>query len=134
MLQAIKDFHLGIWSLAIGWKFWLLALITVNFFIPAFYLQTVEAQATIAAFFAGAMTGVVLVKVQGFTRLLGLMHIYWIPLVIFLAGRLGDFPATEPFGQWLRAVIILNGISLAIDFVEVARYFRGERKPTWPSL
>lgn len=133
MIQAMKDFHLGIWSLAIGWKLWLLALMVVNFFIPAFFIQTIEAQATIAAFFAGAMTGMVLVKVQGFTRLLGLMHIYWIPLLIFLAGRLGAFPPTDPFGQWLRALIILNGISLAIDFVDVIRYLRGERKPVWTS-
>ena len=132
MIQAIKDFHLGIWSFAIGWKVWLLALIVVNFFIPAFFIQTIEAQVTIAVFFASAMTGMVLVKVQGFTRLLGLMHIYWIPLVICFAGKLDTFPATDPFGQWLRALIILNGISLAIDLVDVIRYLRGERKPIWP--
>lgn len=131
MIQAIKDFHLSIWSFAIGWKVWLLALMAVNFFIPAFFIQTIEAKWTIAAFCAGGMTGIVLIKVQGFTRLLGLMHIYWIPLTIFLAGRLDTFPATEPLGQWIRALIMLNGISLAIDFVDVIRYIRGERNPVW---
>lgn len=110
-----------------------MGLMVVNFFIPIFFIQTLEAKWTIAAFFAGAMTGIILVKIQGFTRLLGLMHIYWIPLIIFLADKLDTFPPTDLFGQWLGAVIILNGISLTIDFVDVIRYLRGERNPTWTS-
>lgn len=125
----MKDFMAGVRSLAIGWQVWLLALMAVNFFIPVYFISHLEAQLTIAAFFAGGMIGMVLVKVQGFTRLLGLMHILWIPLVIYLAGQLSVFPPDHLFDLWIRGVLILNGISLLIDFVDVLRYFRGERKP-----
>ena len=129
MAQAFKDFMAGVRSLAIGWQIWLLLLVIVNFFIPVYFISHLEAQLTIAAFFVGGMIGMVLVKLQGFTRLIGLMHILWIPLVIYLAGKLDVFPSSQPFGLWIRALLVLNGISLLIDFVDVFRYVRGERKP-----
>jgi len=119
----------GIFSLANGWKFWLFLLITVNFFIPVYFYTYIEAQVTLIAFFAGGMIGVVLVQIQGFTRLLGLMHILWVPLTFYLIGKLSIFPSSQPIGLWIRAVLILNGISLLIDFIDVIRYVRGDRKP-----
>jgi hypothetical protein len=128
MIQSFRDFMAGIFSLAVGWKIWLFCLITVNFFIPVFFYHSLEAQLTIVAFFFGGMLGMILVKIQGFTRLLGLMHIPWIPLVFYLIGQLNSYSFSQPMGLWIRGVIILNGISLVIDFVDVVRYMRGERK------
>jgi len=129
MVQAMKDFMTGVRSLAIGWQVWLLSLMTVNFFIPVYFYSYPEAQLTIAAFFAGGMIGTVLVKVQGFTRLLGLMHILWIPLIIYLAGKLNVYSVSQPIGLWIRGLLVLNGISVFIDFVDIMRYVYGERKP-----
>jgi predicted neutral ceramidase superfamily lipid hydrolase len=127
MLQSFRDFMKGIFSLAVGWQIWLFCLILVNFLIPVFFYETRVAQITIVAFFFGGMLGLVLVKIQGFTRLLGLMHIPWIPLVFYLIGQLNNYSFSQPMGLWIRGLIILNGISLIIDFVDVARYIRGER-------
>jgi len=77
---------------------------------------------------AGGMIGLLLVKVQGFTRLLGLMHILWIPLIIYLAGKLNVYAASQPIGLWIRGLLVLNGVSILIDFVDVMRYVYGERK------
>ena len=66
----------------------------------------------------------------GFTRILGLGHIFWIPLVIYLISRIGSYPATEVYGLWMRSVIILNSISLVIDITDVVRYIRGDRTET----
>jgi hypothetical protein len=128
MTQAFKDFMTGVFSLAIGWRIWLFLLMTLNFLIPVFFYNTREAQITIAAFFASGFFGIVLVKIQGFTRLLGLMHIPWVPLTYYLIGQLDDYPVSQPIGLWIRGLLILNGISLCIDFLDVFRYFRGERK------
>ena len=129
MTQAFKSFIAGIFSLAIGWQCWLFLLMTVNFFIPAYFYSYLEAQLTIAAFFAGGMIGIILFKIQGFTRLLGLMHILWVPLAIYLAGKLDIYSSSQFIGLWIRGLLVLNGISLLIDFVDVMRYVRGERKP-----
>ena len=129
MTQAFKNFMAGIFSLAIGWQIWLFMLIMANFIIPVYFYSYLEAQLTIAAFFAGGMIGVVLVKIQGFTRLLGLMHILWIPLAIYLTGKLNIYSSSQLIGLWIRGLLVLNGISILIDFVDVMRYVRGDRKP-----
>jgi len=128
MIQAFRDFMTGIFSLRMGWKIWLFCLMTVNFFIPAFFYHTQEAQLTIVSFFFSGIIGIVLVKIQGFTRLLGLMHTPWIPLEIYLIWQLNMYPASQPMGLWIRGLIILNGISLIIDLLDVVRYILGERK------
>ena len=78
-------------------------------------------------FFAGFVLLVVLTGRFGFTRIMGLGHILWFPLVFFLIRRLDLYPSTEPYGLWMRAVIVLNSISLIIDVSDVVRYARGDR-------
>ncbi len=70
---------------------------------------------------------VVITRTNGFTRLLGLGHILWIPLLLFLAGRFRSVPADDLYGTWLRLVVVLNLMSLVLDAVDVARFARGER-------
>jgi len=51
-------------------------------------------------------------------------------LLAFLFARLGNIPAGELYGTWLRALILLNTGSLMIDVVDVVRYLTGDRKET----
>ncbi len=76
----------------------------------------------------GAMLMSLLTARFGFTRILGLGHILWIPLVGWLAFRLGQNPADDAFGMWIRGVMLLNTVSLVIDGVDVFRYAAGDRK------
>ncbi|MEE9211920.1 MAG: hypothetical protein V3U29_04625, partial [Phycisphaeraceae bacterium] len=76
----------------------------------------------------------VLTGFTGFTRLLGLGHVLWVPMLWFLWGRLGQIPADEAFGLWIRVLMILNAISLVIDAVDVIRYITGDRKATVEGL
>ncbi len=70
----------------------------------------------------------------GFSRILGLGHIWWVPLLGFLWSRLADVPPTDAFGLWLRAVMALNVTSLIIDTVDVVRFLAGERAETVDGL
>ena len=132
MIQANREFIRGIRSLAVGWQVWVMALVVLNMLIPVFFYDRPEAQWTFAAFIAGGMIGLILVKIQGFTRLLGLMHVLWVPLVAWLALRLDHIPADDFFGMWVRVLIVINGISLIIDAIDVVRYLKGERQPLIP--
>ncbi len=105
-------------------------LVAVNFVVPLFYIQTLEAQLAIAAFFAGAIVQSTLHSRLGFVRLLGLGHIFWIPLVIWFGFRLGEVGVDSPFGIWLASLVLLNSVSLVIDVVDVIRFVSGERSPT----
>jgi len=117
----------GMLRLPLAAKVWLMALIAVNMMAPLQYLGRAEARLVLATFMAGFLLMLVLTAVSGFTRLLGLGHTLWVPLVIFLSTRLDAIPADDGYGRWIRAVIVLNSISLVIDVWDVIRYARGER-------
>lgn len=112
------------------WLVWIMLLMAVNFIAPLFYIQTLEAQLTIAGAFAGAITQSYIHSKLGFVRLLGLGHIYWAPLVIWLGFRLSSIGVDSSFGIWLASLLLLNTVSLVIDVIDVIRFFSGERSPT----
>ena len=112
------------------WLFWIMLMVMVNLILPLFYIQTLEAQLTITSFFAGAVTQFYIHSKLGFVRLLGLGHIFWIPLVIWLGFRLGDISLDSPFGIWLASLVLINSVSLVIDAIDVVRSVGGERSPT----
>ena len=61
------------------------------------------------------------------TRLLGLGHVLWVPLVPFRLSRLDQIVVGDAYGVWIGSVIALNSISLVLDSVDVVRFARGER-------
>jgi hypothetical protein len=64
-------------------------------------------------------------------RILGLGHIPWLFTVPWLWLRLGEMAADGLFFYyWLLAVIILDGISIVIDVIDLIRYGMGERQAT----
>ncbi len=112
------------------WLVWIMLLVAVNFLVPLFYIQTLEAQLTLAAMLAGAIIQSYIHSKLGFVRLLGLGHIFWAPLVIWLGFRLSDIGLENPFGIWLASLLLINTVSLVIDVIDVIRFFSGERSPT----
>ena len=94
----------------------------VNLVIPAVYFESFEAKLTLACFLAAFITGLILYKIQGYTYLLGLMHVYWFPLVLYLICRIQEVPLNGPFGIWLVSLIVLNSISLVFDVMDVGSF------------
>lgn len=63
----------------------------------------------------------------GYVRLLGLPHIlFWTPLAVYLWTRLNRHPRNSIFGIYLRVIFATIGISLVIDYIDVARYLIGD--------
>ena len=87
-----------------------------------------------AALAASMALMTVLTGLSGFTRLLSIGHIFWIPMIGWLWGRLDQIPADDVFGIWVRVLMMLNSISLVLDTVEVVRYITGEREETVEGL
>ena len=127
-MQGFIKFNKGVIRMSWPVKIWLLLLVAANAVAPLFFLQRVEAQAVLAAMMIGAILMSLLTARFGFTRILGLGHMLWIPLVGWLAFRLGQIPADDAFGMWIRGVIAVNPLSLVIDGVDVFRYAAGDRK------
>ena len=127
-MQGFIKFNKGILRMSGPVKVWLLLLVAANAVAPLFFLERVEAQVVLVAMMIGATLMSLLTARFGFTRILGLGHILWIPLVGWLAFRLGQIPADDAFGLWVRGVIAVNALSLVIDGVDVVRYVAGDRK------
>ncbi len=133
-MRAFLKFNKGILRMPLQWRLWMMLLMTANVVVPLFFLGRLEAQVVLAAILSSLVLFTLLTARGGFTRLLGLGHLPWVPLILFLATRLGAVPADDFYGVWIRAVIALNATSLAIDAVDVIRYVAGDRKETVPGL
>ena len=127
-MKGFIKFNKGVLRMSWPVKIWLLVLVASNAVVPLFFLQRVEAQAVFAAMMIGGTLMSLLTARFGFTRILGLGHILWIPLLGWLAFRLGRIPADDAFGMWVRGVMLLNTVSLVIDTADVVRFAAGDRQ------
>jgi hypothetical protein len=78
------------------------------------------------------MAGTIIAYSQfGFTRILGVGHIlFWSPTLVYMLGLRGRGVGRQTlFGKWLFAAILVMGISLAFDYVDLLRWLLGERDP-----
>lgn len=128
IFKVVLGFFRGMWTLAPPWRVWIALLILVNGIAPLFYIATLEGRVVLAAFLAGATLQMIIFRAKGFVRLLGLGHILWIPMLLWLWGRLALAGTGDLFGKWLAAVIVLDALALSIDVVDVVRYGVGERQ------
>ncbi len=126
--KAFVRYHRGLGRMPVSWKPWLLSLLAANMIVPLFYLHvSLEAWVIFGVALLNGATFVVLTALTGFSRLLGLGHIFWIPLVVWLWGRLEAFPGSSLFACWLWAVVILDTGSVVLDAANVVRFIRGDR-------
>jgi len=133
-MRAFIRFNLGVLALPLHWRAWVLLLIGINLVTPFFFLGHVEAQIVFAAGMLGMLLMTALTGRFGFSRIIGLGHIAWVPLLGFLWSQLPEIPATDAFGIWLRAVIVLDATSLVLDAVDAVRFARGDRTETVQTL
>jgi len=134
MIKGIVKFNRAVFKLPIPWRVWLMLLMAVNMIVPVFFLDRIEARVVLITMIVSATLMMAMTGKFGFTRILGLGHVLWIPLLFYLWTTLGEHPAEEPFGLWIRLVMVLNSLSLVIDTVDVMRYIRGDRAETVQGL
>jgi hypothetical protein len=126
-MGAFLKFNRGLLQLPVPVKAWLVVLVAGNMIVPLFLLGRVETRVVLGVFVASAMLMTLLTALVGFTRLLGIGHVLWLPLLYYLWTRLGQVPATDFFGYWVRGVMLVNGVSLILDVLDVLRYVGGDR-------
>ena len=128
-MRAMFNFLLAMLRMRKPAVAWIMLLMLVNMVIPLFYLGTPEGRTVLGAFVFGALLQGWSFSAKGFVRLLGIGHIVWVPMVVWLWARLEVAPASGFFRYWLLATIALVSLSLLIDAVDITRYLRGERTP-----
>ncbi len=129
-MRAFIKFNKGMMKMPLPWQLWLMLLVTVNLVITLFYIDRMEDQVVVGVLLEGLVLFSILTARVGFTRLLGLGHILWVPLLYFLWTRLDQSPPHDLFGIWIRGLMAFNAASLVIDAVDVVRYIAGDRAET----
>ena len=126
-MTAFTRFNQGMLKLPLPVQLWVLPQVVLNGMIPLVYLDRTEARIVLATFVISFMSMVLITAFSGFSRLLGLGHVLWVPLVLFLWTRFDQIPADDFFGLWIRALMVLNTASLVFDVIDVTRYVKGNR-------
>ena len=108
------------------WVAWVALLMGVSMIVPLVFINTLEGKIVFAAGMVGAMVMMLIFRSKGFVRLLGVGHLFWIPLVIWLLGRAPE--ASGIFQYWIWSVIVLDTLSLIIDLSDIVRYLGGEKQ------
>lgn len=109
-------------------RLWATALISVNA-AALIFIQSTHAQVVILAGVSGGVAMMTIYANHGFVRLLGIGHVFWIPMLPFLVFNLPDETANPDLYHWVVLLISFNSISLIIDAIDLVRYWRGERQP-----
>jgi hypothetical protein len=133
-MNAFIKFNRGMLKMPLQWQLWVLLLVSANVVAPFFFLHHLEAKVVLGTILLSMMLMTFLTARFGFSRIVGLGHILWIPMLAFLFSRLIDIPADDAFGIWIRALFVLNGMSLVFDAADVVRYIAGERNETVTGL
>lgn len=87
-----------------------------------------EPIAILSVFLAAGLAMGRLYEEIGYVRLLGIAHlVFWTPVYAWvLFARRERHPLRTPFGAYLHFYLVIAGISLAIDAIDVARYMMGD--------
>ena len=81
-MHAFLRFNSGVMRMSTPARLYLLLLVTANMVIPLFFLGRLEAQVVLATFVPSFVLMLALTATSGFTRLLGLGHMFWVPAVV----------------------------------------------------
>ena len=102
-------------------QIWLTWLGAMNFVVPLAFVRNMEAQVVLITFAANALFISLLHAWMGYGPHLGLAHvIFWTPMLLWLTTRLESIAArSRALLVYVFALIVTNGVSLGIDFVDV---------------
>lgn len=133
-MNSFIKFNKSLMNQTLPVKLWVGLMVIFNMVIPLFYLDRLEAQVVLASFFASMFLMTIITGITGYSRLVGLGHIVWVPLIFFLWTHLDQIPSHDVFGIWVRALMAINIASLILDGVDALRYLGGERAEIVKSL
>lgn len=104
----------------------LLALLFVVFKQESGFKVRPEALAIVFSFVAAAVFMTWLYDQYGYVRLLGLAHlVFWLPVYAWVLNKYRNSEYSGWFQRYITLYLVIAGISLIVDFIDVIRYFLG---------
>jgi hypothetical protein len=103
---------------------WVLFLMIIHIASVGFWHEPI-ARLIFASFLVSAMLMMGLYARFGFKKILGLGHIPWIPVLVYLLAQIPTAEAT--FKSYLLVLSVSISISLVFDAIDVWEYFKKRR-------
>jgi len=124
LLNAFQIFSTNIHSMAWYWVIWIYVMVLVNGITPLFFLPRFTSIIVLLSAISGFYLGLILTHAIGYSRILGLMHFPWIPMVSFQIYYLykQSFKLKSSHDYWLSCSLLVSTLSLFIDFYDVYKY------------
>lgn len=107
------------------WNVW---LVGVNL-LCLYFIAYVEAQVVLGTTLAAVILQAVIYQRSGFTRVLGIAHMLWLPMFAWMATRADDIVVHTDLQSWIIVLAITNAVSFVVDITDVTRFAMGERAP-----
>ena len=115
------------------WKVWVLLLFSINLSGGIAFIDNAAGKSAIVSLVGAAIVMAVIYARHGFVRLLGLGRIlFWLPMEIEFSLNLIKGNPQGLFFAWLLTLLIINGICICMDFIDVIRFALGDSKPVTP--
>ncbi len=119
----------GLWGQPPWVRVWVGWLVLVHGVMPLAFLGRTGGKLMLGGFVVGVVLMALLHARFGFTRILGLAHLAWIPGLVVIARDVWAFPYGG-FAWWAGLALPTGALCLGIDTVDVVRWVRGDRAPT----
>ena len=127
-LQTFEMLGIVLFRFHVVPRIWAVLLMLVNGGALLF-IHTSYGQIALVAVCAAVLAMSIIYARLGFVRLLGVGHVFWIPMLIWFAMDLPDRTAQPWLYHWVICLLVCNSISLVIDTIDMVRFIRGERQP-----
>ncbi len=129
LLQAFQILSNNINSMEWFWRGWIYFMAFVNAIVPIFFLPKFTAILVMLSGFVGLITGLVIIHATGYSKLLGLMHLPWVPMVCFQIYYFyhHGFKLKDPHDIWFLVSLIISLFSLVIDFYDIHTFMTNEK-------
>ncbi|MEC9282271.1 MAG: hypothetical protein VX642_06135 [Bdellovibrionota bacterium] len=123
MPGLLKD----LWKTSLLHRFWCSVIIMYNIIWPLFLLNLWQAQLVTSVFVLVFVTKVLIHKKYGYKRVLGMANLYWVPMLTFILRNTITIEMSPVEITWIYGMIIVNLMSLILDFKEVKLWFSGDK-------
>lgn len=109
-------------------RLWGIWLVVVNASCVVF-ITHIEAQVVLLVTAIAVVAQTLIYQRIGFTRILGLTHVVWLPMFAWMATHINTIMGEPYMADWLVLLFITNLVSIIVDTIDAIRFMRGERAP-----
>ncbi len=132
---SLSDLAAQFGALPLPLHLWIGWLALICFVVPCLFIRRREARVILGLQACNLIFIVAIALAFGLVRLTSLAHVvFWTPMAVYAIRWIPVTERSSAFGLWLRVFALTVLVSLAMDYVDVARYLLGDRAIVAPGF